>query len=154
MSIRIVRWTEAALPPALSSLLAEAEVAGVEWLGHFVPEWQRRAFLEPGEGLFLALRGEVPVAMAVISKDGLVEDPDAGRLRYIFVSPEARRQGLAEAMVRLALERGDKRWRRVTLHTDNPVAAALYRRHGFSESTETARTTHVRLTAVQNKTAP
>lgn len=146
MSTRIVRWTETALPPALTELLAEAAAAGVEWLQHFLPEWERRAFLDEGEGLFLALRDDVPVAMAVISRDGLADDADTGRLRYIFVSAAARRQGLAEAMVRLALERGDGRWRRLTLHTDNPVAAALYRRYGFVETSESPRSTHERVT--------
>lgn len=144
MSFRVIRWSEATLPAELATLLVEADAAGVEWLSSFTPEWDRRPFLEIGEGLFLAFVGAVPVSMAVISKDGLVDDPDAGRLRYIFVREMARRQGMAEELVRAALAESDKRWRRVTLHTDNPVAASLYVRYGFRASIESARVTHVR----------
>ncbi|MEO6015447.1 MAG: GNAT family N-acetyltransferase [Devosia sp.] len=154
MNIQLVRWPHATLPVELGALLAESEEAGVEWMARFAQQWQDRPFLDAGEGLFLAMLEDVPVAMAVISRDGMADDPDAGRLRYIFVSPAVRRQGIAEALVTAALVASDQRWQRVTLHTDNPNAAALYLRHGFRESHEAARTTHVRLNPRQKKTAP
>jgi ribosomal protein S18 acetylase RimI-like enzyme len=154
MTFRITRWSDPSLLSELEGLLAEAQEAGVHWMERFAPEWQRRPFLDQGEGLFLAMRGDVPAAMAVISKDGLAPDPDTGRLRYIFVSTATRRQGMAEALVRAALEVADQRWRRVTLHTDNPVAAALYLRHGFTLIDGTARTTHERLNPTKQETAP
>lgn len=143
----IVRWDRPELPEGLAGLIAEAEAQGSAWIATFAEEWRRRPFLDAGEALFVALRDGRPVAMAVVSKDGLIADPDTGRLRYIFVSAAARRQGLAEALVRACLAVADTRWRRLTLHTDNPVAAALYGRYGFVAVEGGGRVTHERVRA-------
>ena len=154
MSFTVARWPDPELPGELTPLLAEARDAGVEWMSSFTPEWMERAFLDPGEGLFLARRGSRLLAMAVVSRDGLVGDPDTGRLRYIFVSAAARREGIADALVRACIATADTRWRRLTLHTDNPAAAALYLRHGFIATGEVPRITHQRFNLAPTKTAP
>jgi ribosomal protein S18 acetylase RimI-like enzyme len=89
------------------------------------------------------------LGMAAIRRDPRAEDVVTGRLCFIFVSERARKRGLAEALVRACLTRGDMRWARVTLHTDNPVAAALYGRHGFAAVPGGTRTTHQRLAHTQ-----
>lgn len=140
----IVRWDRPELPEGLADLLSEALAEGMAWISTFPDEWARRPFLDAGEALLVALWDGRPVAMAAISLDGLAEDPDTGRLRYVFVGAAARRKGLAEALVRECLAIADTRWRRVTLHTDNPVAAALYGRFGFVPVSGGGRVTHVR----------
>lgn len=144
VSVQISRWDSPALPHDLWPLLAAAQVASIDWMANFAPEWQRRPFLDRGEGLFVARRGDALSGMAVVSKDGLVDEPDTGRLRYVFVHPEARRLGLAEALVSACLREADMRWQRLTLHTDNPAAEALYLRFGFVPTGETGRVTHMR----------
>ena len=60
--------------------------------------------------------------------------PDAW-IEDVFVSPDARRAGLGDALVALAIERGGERGaRRIELdcNEDNAGALALYERHGFS----------------------
>jgi GNAT superfamily N-acetyltransferase len=57
-------------------------------------------------------------------------------LEDLYVDPAARRRGLGDALVRLALEAARARGaRRLELDTseDNEAARALYARHGFSE---------------------
>ncbi len=57
-------------------------------------------------------------------------------LEDLFVEPGARRRGVADALVRLALKLAAERGaRRVELDTSesNTAARALYERHGFSE---------------------
>lgn len=59
--------------------------------------------------------------------------PDAW-LEDLYVRPEARRQGLGDALVALAIERAAARGaRRIELDTneENAAALALYERHGF-----------------------
>ena len=54
----------------------------------------------------------------------------------VYVAPDARRAGLGDALISLAVERATARGcRRVELDTneDNEAALALYHRHGFSE---------------------
>lgn len=140
----ILRWESAALPEIARPLIAEAITAGYPWMGALEPEWHKRPFLEAGEGLFLVMEGGEALGMAAIRRDPLAEDIITGRLCFIFVSDRARKRGLAQALVKACLNRGDTRWKTVTLHTDNPVAAALYRRHGFTRVQAGARTTHKR----------
>jgi ribosomal protein S18 acetylase RimI-like enzyme len=60
--------------------------------------------------------------------------PDAW-LEDLFVHEHARRAGVGDALVRLAVERATERGaKRIELDTneDNEAALALYERHGFS----------------------
>lgn len=60
-------------------------------------------------------------------------------LEDLYVDPGARRRGVGDALVRLALELAHERGaRRVELDTseDNEAARGLYARHGFSESSK------------------
>lgn len=140
----IVRWQSAALPDGLSPLLAEAARTGVAWMADFAGDWQCRPFLDDGEALFLALSNQAPVAMAVISADPHVPDTETGRLRYIYVAEAMRGTGLLRPLVEACLDRGAARWRRLRLHTDNPVAARIYEEYGFSAVADAVRSTHVR----------
>lgn len=63
-------------------------------------------------------------------------------LEDLFVAADARRAGLGDALVRLAIERASARGcRRIELDTneDNEPALALYHRHGFSERSKGTR---------------
>jgi GNAT superfamily N-acetyltransferase len=61
-------------------------------------------------------------------------------LEDLYVRPEARRAGLGQALVELAIERATARGcRRIELDTNagNEPALALYHRNGFSEHSKT-----------------
>ena len=142
--LAIIRWEDHALPADLHGLIHEALETGVGWMADFADEWRARPFLDDGEALFLAMRGACPVAMGVISADPFLEAGDVGRLRYIYVGRAARGQGLLHAFIELSLTRGGSRWRRLRLHTDNPVAARVYEGYGFRAVADEHRSTHVR----------
>jgi GNAT superfamily N-acetyltransferase len=62
-------------------------------------------------------------------------------LEDLYVRPEARRGGVGQALVELAIERATARGcRRIELDTNdgNAAALALYHRNGFSEHSKTA----------------
>lgn len=141
--IDIVRWIEADLPETVSALISEAVDTGHVWASDFHAAWRTRPFLGRGEALLLASDEHQLLAMAVISADPHVEDPDTGRLRFIYVRRSARRQGLADRLVIACLERAGNRWRRIRLHTDSPVAARLYERYGFRPAGADPRATHI-----------
>lgn len=140
----VIRWGNATLPEGLPRLLAEAAATGVAWMADFTADWHRGPFLDAGEGLFLVRLDDQPVAMAVISADPHVPDTDTGRLRYIYVAHAMRGRGLLRVLVDACLDRAASRWRRLRLHTDNPVAARIYESYGFVAVRDEVRSTHVR----------
>jgi GNAT superfamily N-acetyltransferase len=138
-------WREPDLPAGLSALIAEAQASGIDWITDFEEAWQARPYIDAGEALFLAFDRDRPVAMAVISADPHVASADTGRLRYIYVAAAARGRGLLRVFVELCLSHGAARWRRLRLHTDNPVAARIYESYGFVPAGNEIRSTHVRV---------
>ena len=140
----IMRWSERHFPAVLGPLMAEAVSGGYGWMDELNAQWAARPMLDTGEALLIARRGGEAAAMAIISRDPFNDDGATGRLRFIFVSQSARRQGLAEALVLACLEQG-RDWKRITLHTDNPAAEALYVRYGFCRVEGLPRVTHQRV---------
>ena len=141
--MEILRWHSAELPSAIDTLLKEALATDHEWAAEFKPAWQAHPFIGDGEALLLAWQGADVLAMAAVSADPHVADGQTGRLRFIYVRMAARRQGIAERLVSdcLMLSRGH--WRKLRLHTDNPVAARLYERYGFEAAPGEVRATHI-----------
>ncbi len=139
----IAEWRDAELPAAIDALLEEALATDHDWVADFRPAWQAGPFLGDGEALFLVNEGGRLLAMAVVSADPFVDDGTTGRLRFIYVAVAARRRGIADALVTRCIRHAGGRWRRLRLHTDNPVAARLYERHGFRPVTGEVRATHV-----------
>ena len=140
----IVIWREPELSAGLPTLIAEAQASGIAWIADFRDAWQTRPYTNDGEALFLAFDGEALVAMAVISADPYVERMDTGRLRYIYVGHAARGRGLLRQFVEICFAHGAARWRRLRLHTDNPVAARVYESYGFVATADEVRSTHIR----------
>lgn len=140
--VGFLQWRDPTLPAAVAALMQEAVATGHLWAATFDHEWTTRPFVGDGEGLFLALADQDPVAMAVVSADPFTSDRDTGRLRYIYVRHDFRRRGIAEHLLRACLARGRDRWRHLRLQTDNDAAARLYESYGFVRSTGDARATH------------
>ncbi len=141
-----VSWPGPGLPPGLGALLAQAREGGFDWIASLPDDWAVRPFTDAGEGLFVVFAGRDLVAIAAISADPFVQAPDTGRLKYIYVSRDLRGFGIADRLVRACLKRAGPHWRRIRLHTDNPVAARLYARYGFEPVNE-HRATHALATS-------
>jgi hypothetical protein len=146
----LIRWTGSGLPAGIDELLSEALQSGETWISTFESDWHARPFLEDGEALFLALKAQAPLAMAVLSADPFVDDPTVGRLRYIYVRKAARRHGIGEMLLGACLARARGYWRILRLHTENAVAARMYERRGFRPFAGDDRATHVLTLAPQD----
>src|SRR5689334_23740803 len=115
-------------PEAFGETLAEARAKGDD-------SWQARAAARPDTAPLVAERDGAPVGMAVAVIDA--DDPVRADLYAMWVAPEARRGGLARALVDAAL-----RWARgraaleLTLGVaeGNEPAYALYRGCGFHDT--------------------
>jgi GNAT superfamily N-acetyltransferase len=129
--IRCARIRE--LPADVQPLVTESEQAGMRLVRRLVDEWRdaSNAFDKPGEALFGAWHGERLVGVGGLNVDPYAGDPKIGRVRHLYVLVDARRHGVARALMAeiLALARG--RFPTVRLSTTNPAAARLYESLGF-----------------------
>ncbi|WNF01856.1 GNAT family N-acetyltransferase [Streptomyces luomodiensis] len=123
--IRVAALTEA--PHAFRSRLADWHRGGQE-------QWRARLAI-PGSYNVVALRGSLPVGMV----RGIPGDGETSELRSLWVSPEARGDGvgdrLIEAVTTWAL-RSDSTTLKLAVIPGNEPAIALYQRHGFVATEE------------------
>lgn len=128
--LRLAALAEA--PYAFGSVLAD-------WQGDGDREERWRARLElPGSHDVVALVDGSPLGMASGVPD---EDGQGAELISMWVAPEARGTGLADALVEEV-----ERWAagtgvpvlRLAVAEENPVAVRLYERHGYADTGRTA----------------
>ena len=119
-------------PDGLEDMLEEANEEGHGFMERFRREWQdgSERYQRENEGLFVAYQDGRIAGMAAMGLDPFAKNARIGRLRHVFVRLRARRQGLAEALVKACLERG-RNFELIRLRTDNAHAARLYERLGF-----------------------
>jgi ribosomal protein S18 acetylase RimI-like enzyme len=97
--------------------------------------WQAADFIDAAKRAFEMRVLEERASGRLVGYVGLrVQEGRVGKVSLLTVHPEYQRRGLGEAMLRwgLAWFRGQgTRRARLTVHTDNPAAIALYRKLGF-----------------------
>jgi GNAT superfamily N-acetyltransferase len=84
---------------------------------------------------------------ALVAIGGLNQDPfddraSIGRVRRVYVRPSWRNKGIGQALVHTLVENARTSFTSLHLRTDNPTAARLYERIGFSRIVA-LNTTHV-----------
>lgn len=133
-----------ALPPDIGRLRRAASDEGFRFLERMAAAWQdgSNRFDRAGEGLLGGFRAGRLVAVCGLNRDRY-EKPAlrAGRLRHLYVFPDARRSGVASALVARHLDEAKKHFRVVQLRADTPEAASFYVALGFASS-PTATVTH------------
>ena len=122
--------------PGMEQLLAEAREEGflfIEWLWK---QWQNgeNRFDAPGEVLYGCMDKSELVAIGGINQDPFAGRSDVGRIRRVYVRPAWRRRGIGDALVHALIEHARTNFVSLHLRTDNPAAARLYERIGFSHS--------------------
>lgn len=131
------------LPDGFARLLDVSVAEGfnmLERLGQRYDEGRR--FDGPGEGLFAAREGRRLLGVAGLCVDPYLEAPDVGRVRHVYVDPEARRRGVGRELVGRVVERSAASFRRLRLRTLEDPADRFYRALGF-QITHEADATHV-----------
>jgi GNAT superfamily N-acetyltransferase len=122
--------------PGMEQLQVEALQEGVLFIERLWEEWQSgmNRFTAPGEKLYGCMDQAVLVAIGGLNQDPFDGRWGVGRIRRVYVRPAWRNKGIGEALVHTLVE--DARTSFTTLHlrTDNPTAARLYERIGFSRS--------------------
>jgi GNAT superfamily N-acetyltransferase len=138
---------------ALASLLAASAAEGFRFVERFAREWEegKTRFDRPGE-LFLAAydgAGASVIAIGGVTADPYTGDPTLGRLRHLYVRPDARRRGIGSQLVQ-ALERDAQgNYRALVLRTDTATAARFYEELGYTPLPSGGTATHRRDLAAQ-----
>jgi GNAT superfamily N-acetyltransferase len=136
-----------ALPTdALARLVAASAGEGFLFLERLRSEWLegKNRFAGPGEVLLGAYRGPTLVAVGGVTLDPYEGDPALGRLRHLYVAPEARRQGTGASLVRALEDAARPHFRALTLRTDTQEAARFYEALGYTRPPPGGTATHRR----------
>ena len=114
-----------ALPP----LAAAARAEGFRFLDQLIDEWAEgtNRFDGWGEALFGAFVGDELVGTAGLTRQG----ERLGRVRRVYVRPDRRRLGIAEALMREVLASARPHFNALVLYAETPEAFRLYERFGF-----------------------
>jgi GNAT superfamily N-acetyltransferase len=112
----------------LAPLLAASTAEGFRFVERLTCEWQegKARFDGPGELLLAAYHGSSIVAIGGLTADPYTNEPGLGRLRHLYVRPDARRRGIGKRLVQ-ALERAAlETYRALVLRIDTETAARFY----------------------------
>jgi len=134
-----IRWERLLeLPPGIEALVSESEAAGLSLVRRLVDEWRdgSNRFDRPGEALFGAWFDERLAGVCGLNVDPYVGDERIGRVRHLYVLVEARRHGVARALMVETLAAARGHFPMLRLSTSNPAAARLYESLGFRPVTE------------------
>jgi GNAT superfamily N-acetyltransferase len=129
----------------MQRLVVASEAEGFRFVRRVVNEWAAgtNRFTGPGEALLASsLEGGI-VAICGLMRDPYQREATVGRLRNLYVLPEFRGRGLGSALTRQVVELAASSFRILRLRAGTPLAAALYERLGFTQTTEFEDCTHV-----------
>jgi GNAT superfamily N-acetyltransferase len=130
--------------PGMEQLQIEALQEGFLFIERLWNEWQngKNRFTAPGEKLYGCKDHAELVAIGGLNRDPFDGRRGIGRIRRIYVRPAWRNRGIGEALLHTLVEDARTSFTALHLRTDNPTAARLYERIGFSRIL-TSHATHV-----------
>lgn len=131
---------------AIGPLLAASVAEGFRFVGRLVAEWDAGVarFDRPGELLLGGYDGVRLIAVGGVTRDPFSGIHAAGRLRRVYVLPEARRLGVGRRLVRTLETAAARHYRELVLRTDTEVAARFYEALGYGRLTANGTATHRR----------
>jgi ribosomal protein S18 acetylase RimI-like enzyme len=130
--------------PGMEQLQVEAFQDGFLFIERLWNDWQsgKNRFTAPGEKLYGCMEHSALVAIGGLNQDPYDDRRGIGRIRRVYVRPAWRNKGIGQALVQTLVEDARTSFTVLHLRTDNPTAARLYERIGFSRSLA-LNTTHV-----------
>lgn len=123
--------------PGIEQLQQEALQEGFHFIERLLSEWQSGAnrFGAQGEKFYGCTVQGVLVAIGGINQDPFAAQPGVGRIRRVYVRPAWRNKGIGTALIRALVDTARTNFKSLQLRTDNPTAARLYERVGFTRTT-------------------
>ncbi len=135
------------LPAEIGVLAGEARAEGHLHVDRLVEDFAsgKNCFDAPGEALFVAAVHERPVGVGGVNQDPYDSGGPAARVRRMYVLPEARRSGVASAILLRIEAHARLRFERLNLFTASAEAALFYQRLGFVAVTGVHKISHRKL---------
>ena len=135
-----------ALPEDVSGLLHASLAEGYDFMERLVRDWEEgvNRFDAMGEVLLEARLDGRLLAMGGLNQDPYTDDPTVGRIRHVYVHPDARGSGVGRQVVLALVENARTTFQRVRLRGVPPRAPAFYIALGFSAATEENATHEIR----------
>jgi GNAT superfamily N-acetyltransferase len=139
---RIHRLPTDALAPLLTASVHE----GFHFVERLVREWEeaKERFNRPGELLLAAYKGGGIIAIGGLTADPYSGEPALGRLRHVYVRPDARRRGIGRRLVQILEQAAEQTYGALVLRTDTPTAARFYETLGYTRLPPGSTATHRR----------
>ncbi len=128
--------------PGIEQMQAEAHSEGYKFLDTLVEEWVsgKNRFDATGETLCGCIDEGLLVAIGGLNCDPYLADPTVARIRRLYVTSAWRNRGIGGALLDTLLSVARQNFRSVRLRAENPNAARLYERKGFTQTSSTTAT--------------
>lgn len=132
------------LPEDVTELLELSLREGHDLVQRLVVDWRdgSNRFDQPGEEVLAARIGPRLVGVGGLNRDPYIDDPTVGRIRHLYVSPEARGRGVGRVLVMTLVDHARATFERVRLRTTGLGASEFYRALGFEETPDESDSTH------------
>ncbi len=120
----------------LLALVAAARSEGFTFMDRLVNHWSsgKNRFDQPGECYFTVRFGGRLVAAGGLNRDPYGDDARIGRVRHVYVLPEARRSGAGTALLMAITTAARRQFKLLRLRTNTDRGAAFYEALGFERS--------------------
>ena len=116
----------------LGPLIEASRAEGFYFTARLQRELNRGDFTEPGAALYGCATDEL-VGVGGFTSDPYPDaEPEVGRLRHLYVSPQYRRQGVGQKLVTAIVAEAKRHYRVLRLRTTTREAARFYEALGFS----------------------
>lgn len=134
----------ASLPEDIQALLRVSREEGHNLVDRLVDDWEdgSNRFDRPGEVALEARHGSRLVGVGGLNRDPYLDAPGVGRIRHVYVSPDARSLGVGRVLVMSLVEYARGRFSTVRLRTGRTEASGFYLRLGFDEAPDQPDATH------------
>ncbi|MFP4072899.1 MAG: GNAT family N-acetyltransferase [Actinomycetota bacterium] len=132
------------LPGDMGTLLHVSREEGHNLVERLVDDWEdgSNRFDRWGEVALEARLDSRLVGVGGLNRDPYLDDPSVGRIRHVYVSPDARSLGVGRVLVLSLVEHARGHFSRVRLRTGSAKTSGFYLRLGFVEAPDEPDATH------------
>ncbi len=120
----------------LNTLALNAGNEGISFITTMIDEWNsgKNNFMKDGEVLFGAYIHNECIGIVGINIDPYTDNPNLGRVRHLYVSPQFRGQGVGRQILKRIIHHAELHFTDIRLYTNNNIASGLYETSGFQPS--------------------
>ena len=132
------------LPGDLDQLVQASLAEGFRFLERLCDEWRSGAncFLLPGEALFEARHQGRLIGICGLNRDPYAGETSVGRVRRLYVAPDARRIGVARRLVCAVLREARGQFATLRVRTTTRGGDLFYQTLGFHPTSSVPEATH------------